>query len=529
MIRLMKTKVVFVTVCLLLSSISLAQQKPSEQLGKVSFPTSCDAKVQAQFDRAVAMLHSFWFQQGEKAFRDVLERDPGCAIATWGIASILIGNTFAGAATAEDAQKAREAIQRGRLTGAKTERERFYIEAIAEYYDRFNDRPHGSRMKSLADAFEVVAKRFPKDDEAQIFYAIYLTATQSPTDKTFSDTLKAAEILEIQFKKHPDHPGVAHYLIHSYDYPPIAEKGLIAARRYADIAPSAPHALHMPSHIFTRVGAWEASVATNRRSAEVSRAEKEPGGGLHATDYMVYAYMQLARDNDANQALQDARRVANINPNNPTTAYALAAMPARIAIERGMWKEAAQLEPRSSKVPHTDAMTQFARAVGAARSGDAAAAEKSVQELARIVDGLKTAKNDYWATEVEVQRLSAAAWIAYAKGNPDEALTLMRSAADLEDKSEKHAVTPGRLVPARELLGEMLLEMKRPADALKEFEASEKHDPNRFRGIYGAARAAAESGDAAKAKRYFARLVELAGKGDPRPEIEQAKAFLAKN
>ena len=322
---------------------------------------------------------------------------------------------------------------------------------------------------------------------------------------------------------------MAHYLIHSYDYPPIAEKGLIAARRYADIAPSAAHALHMPSHIFTRVGAWEASVATNRRSAEVSRAEKEPGGGLHATDYMVYAYMQLARDNDANQALQDARRVANINPNNPTTAYALAAMPAPIAIERGMWKEAAQLEPRSSKVPHTDAMTQFARAVGAARSGDAAAAEKSVQELARIVDGLKTAKNDYWATEVEVQRLSAAAWIAYAKGNPDEALTLMRSAADLEDKSEKHAVTPGRLVPARELLGEMLLEMKRPADALKEFEASEKHDPNRFRGIYGAARAAAESGDAAKAKRYFARLVELAGKGDPRPEIEQAKAFLAKN
>ena len=526
----LNAKLVTATISLLLlSNLSLAQQKPHEQLGTVSFPTSCDRKVQPQFDRAVAMLHSFWFQQGEKAFREILESDPSCAIANWGIAAILIGNTFAGNASAQDAQKAREAIQRGRLTGAKTERERYYIEAIAEYYDRFGDRPHGARMKSLADAFEAVAKKFPKDDEAQIFYALYLTATQSPTDKTFADTLKAAQILEPQFKKHPHHPGVAHYLIHSYDYPPIAEKGLDAARRYAEIAPSAPHALHMPSHIFTRVGAWEASAATNRRSVEVSRAEKEPNGGLHATDYMVYAYLQLARDNDAGQAVQDARRVANINPNNPGAAYALVALPARIALERGMWKEAAQLEPRSSKVLQADAVTHFARALGAARSGDTAAAEKGVQELARIVDGLKSAKNDYWATEVEVQRMSAAAWTVYAKGNRDEAATLMRSTADLEDKSEKREGPPARLVPARELLGEMLLEMKRSAEALKEFEASEKHDPNRFRGIYGAAQAAAESGDNAKAKRYFARLVELAGKGDPRLEIDNAKAFLAKN
>jgi tetratricopeptide (TPR) repeat protein len=515
---------------LLLANLAQAQQKPPEQLGKVSFPTSCDPKVQPQFDRAVAMLHSFWFQQGEKAFREILESDPSCAVANWGIAAILIGNTFGGNdATAQAAQKAKEAIQRGRLTGAKTERERFYIEAIAEYYDRFGDRPHSARMKSLADAFEVVAKRFPEDDEAQIFYAIYLTATQSPTDKTFADTLKAAQILEPQFKKHPNHPGVAHYLIHSYDYPPIAEKGLNAAKRYAEIAPSAPHALHMPSHIFTRVGAWEASAATNRRSVEVSRAEKEPNGGLHATDYMVYAYMQLARDNDASQALQAARLAENINPNNPGAAYALVAMPARIAIERGMWKEAAQLEPRSSKVLQADAVTHFARALGAARSGDTAAAEKGVQELARIVDELKTAKNDYWATEVEVQRMSAAAWTIYAKGNRDEALTLMRSTADLEDKKEKREGPPARLVPARELLGEMLLEMKRPAEALKEFEASEKHVPNRFRGLYGAGQAAAQSGDNAKAKRYFTRLVELAAKGDSRAEIEQAKAYLAKN
>jgi len=516
-------------ILLLVSNISSAQQKPPEQLGKVSFPTSCDRKVQAQFDRAVAMLHSFWFQQGEKAFREIPERDPSCAIANWGIASILIGNTFGGNATAQDAQKAREAIQRGRLIGAKTERERFYIEAIAEYYDRFGDRPHSARMKSLADAFEVVAKRFPKDDEAQIFYALYLTATQSPTDKSFADTLKAAQILEPQFKKHPDHPGVAHYLIHSYDYPPIADKGLNAAKRYAEIAPSAPHALHMPSHIFTRVGAWQASVATNQRSAEASQAEKEPGGGLHAMDYMVYAYLQLARDKDAGLVLQESRRITNVIPTNQGSAYALAAIPARIALERGMWKDAAQLEPRASKFPYIDAMTYFARALGAARSGDAETAESGVQELVRIVNGLKAAKNDYWVTEVEVQRLGASAWTGYAKGNRDAALTLMRSAADTEDSSEKSAVTPGRVVPARELLGEMLLEMKRPAEALKEFETFEMHDPNRFRGLYGAAQAAAQSGDVAKAKRYFARLVELAGKGDPRPEIEQAKAYLAKN
>ena len=474
------------------------------------------------------MLHSFWFQQGEKAFREVLEHDPSCAIANWGIAAILIGNTFGVGPTPEEAQKAKEAIQRGRLIGAKTERERFYIEAIAEYYDRFSDRPHGARMKSLADAFEVVATRFPKDDEAQIFYAIYLTATQSPNDKTFTDTLKAAQILEPQFKKHPDHPGVAHYLIHAYDYPPIAEKGLNAAKRYAEIAPSAPHALHMPSHIFTRVGAWQDSVATNQRSVQVSKATNEPGGGLHAMDYMVYAYMQLARDREASLIVEEAQRVTALGSGQGGP-YAFAAIPARYAIERGAWKDAMQLHPRASRFPQTEAMTYFARALGAARSGDPVAAEKDVGELARIVAALKAAKDDYWATEVEVQRSGAAAWIAHAKSNQEEALTLMRSAADMEDKSEKSAVTPGRIVPARELLGEMLLEMNRPADALQAFETSEKHDPNRFRGIYGAAKAAMLAGDQAKAKSYYERLVVLAQNADTeRPELIEAKAFLAK-
>jgi len=525
--RAMKTVKLFVTLVILAlfnAVVVLAQEKAPEKLGKVSFPTSCDPKVQARFERAVALLHSFSWQEGEKAFREVLEADPNCSIATWGIASILIGNTFGVGPTPEEAQKAKEAIARGRAIGPKTERERFYIEAVAEYYDQFNQRSHGARMKSLANAFEIVAKRFSDDDEAQIFYAIYLTATQSPTDKNFVAALKAAQILEAQFVKHPDHPGVAHYLIHSYDYPPIAEKGLTAAKRYAEIAPSASHALHMPSHIFTRVGAWEESVATNRRSASIAKTDDR----WHAMDYMVYAYMQLARDREARLVAEEASRVAGPFATRATP-YALAAIPARYAVERGAWKEAMQLQPRPSRFPYTEAMTYFARALGAARSGDPATADKDVQELARIVGTLKAAKDDYWATEVEVQRLGTAAWIAYAKGSREEALTLMRSAANLEDESEKSAVTPGRIIPARELLGEMLLEMKRPAEALQAFETSEKHDPNRFRGVHGAAKAAALAGDQAKAKSYYEKMLALAKNADTeRPELTEAKSFLAK-
>jgi tetratricopeptide (TPR) repeat protein len=527
----MKTVKLFVTLAVLtlLCAVAVpAQEKVPEKLGKVVFPTSCDAKVQPRFERAVALLHSFSWQEGEKAFREVLEDDPNCAIATWGIASILIGNTFGVGPTPEEAQKAKEAIARGRAIGPKTERERFYIEAVAEYYDRFSDRSHGARMKLLANAFEIVAKRFSDDDEAQIFYAIYLTATQEPTDKTYAAALKAAQILEVQFVKHPEHPGVAHYLIHSYDYPPIADKGLKAAKRYAEIAPSAPHALHMPSHIFTRVGAWEDSVATNRRSAAASKAAKEPGSGLHAMDYMVYAYMQLARDKEASLVVEEAQRVTALGSAQGGP-YAFAAIPARFTIERGMWKDAMRLQPRASQFPYTESMTYFARALGAARSGDPVAAEKDVGELARIVAKLKEAKNDYWVTEVEVQRLGAAAWTAYGQGNREEALRLMRSAADMEDKSEKSAVTPGRIIPARELLGEMLLEMKQPAEALQAFETSEKHDPNRFRGLYGAGKAAAFAGDHAKARSYYEKLLVLVQNADTeRPELKEAKAFLAK-
>jgi tetratricopeptide (TPR) repeat protein len=472
------------------------------------------------------MLHSFWYSAGEKMFRDVLAQDPSCAIATWGIAALLMSNPLAGlGSSTKGAAQAQAAIEQGRKIGAKTQRERDYIEAVAAYYEDWTNRFEPDRQRSRAKAYEALGTRYPDDDEAQIFYALYLAGTQSQAEQTFATYLKAASILEKQFVKYPDHPGVAHYLIHSYDAPPIAQKGLPAARRYASLAPAAPHALHMPSHIFTRVGAWADSAATNQRSAETAKKDNDPDGQMHAMDYMVYAYLQLARDNDARRAMEEAAQMSGFS--QQAGPYAFAAIPARFAIERGDWREAMKLQPRASKFPFTDALTHYARALGAARSGDAASAEKEVQQLASLRDALKAAKNTYWATEVEINRLGAAAWTALAQRKNDEALSLMRTAADTEDKSEKHIVTPGRIVPARELLGEMLIELKRPADALKEFEASAQREPNRFRGLAGAAQAAAQSGDSIKAKQYYTRLIELVGKGGPRPELEQAKTFLA--
>jgi tetratricopeptide (TPR) repeat protein len=516
---------------LVLSVPALGQAHANEHLGRVDFPNSCAPAVQESFQRAVAMLHSFRYAETERAFRDVLARDPSCAIATWGIAAILMSNPLAGVGPSPaGAERAQAAIAQGRQIGARTQRERDYIEAVAAYYEDWANRPERTRQLNRARAFEALAVRYPDDDEAQIFSALYLAATQSLADQTYATYLRAAALLERQFAKHPDHPGVAHYLIHSYDVPPIASKGLAAARRYTSIAPAAPHALHMPSHIFTRVGAWTESAATNERSAAAAQQDQDVDQQLHAMDYMVYAYLQLARDDDARRVVDQGATVAGpATPLSVAGAYSRAAMPARYAIERGEWKRAMMLEPEPSQFPFTVALTHFARALGAARSGDTASAEKNIQELVRLRDALEAAQNEYWATEVEVSRLGAAAWTALAQRRRDEALSLMRRAADTEDASEKHIVTPGRLLPAREMLGEMLLELGRPADALREFETSHAREPERFRGLYGAARAAAQSGDTAKAKRYFGRLLENAGRGTARPELAQARAFLATN
>jgi tetratricopeptide (TPR) repeat protein len=519
-----------VALLLCLPSVGPGQSQSPDQLGKVDFANSCSGAVQETLQRGVAMLHSFWFIEGEKTFRAVLAQDPACAIATWGIAAVLMSNPLAGDGPSPQwAQRAQAAIDEGRRSGAQTQRERDYIDAVAAYYQDWANRPERARQHSRAKAFEGLAARYPDDAEAQIFHALYLASTQSLDDQTYEAYLKAAEILEQQFVRHPAHPGVAHYLIHCYDAPPIAQKGLAAARRYAGIAPGVPHALHMPSHIFTRVGAWAESAATNERSAVAAQRDNDPDDELHAMDYMVYAYLQLARDSDARRVVQDAALVPGAYPMRSMNPYPIAAIPARYALERADWRQAMMLQPPASKFLNAEALTHFARALGAARSGDPDAAMRDVQQLGVLRDAIKRAKNDYWATEVEVSRLGAAAWTAWAQGKPEEALSLMRSAADSEDKSEKHIVTPGRIVPARELLGELLLELQQPAEALREFETSQRREPERFRGIYGAAQAAAQSGDLAQAKRYFARLVEMAGQGDGRPELAQARAFLAAN
>jgi hypothetical protein len=499
----------------------------SQKLGTVAFANSCAPEAEESFQRGVALLHSFSFTAGEKAFREALDRDPACAIATWGIATILIGNTFALGTSPENAERAIAAIERGRAIGAKTQRERDYIEAIAAFYDRFLERQQAARMRSLADAFETLAARYKDDDETQIFSALYLTATQPLSDKTYARALKAAAILDAQFAKHPDHPGVAHYLIHAYDFSPIAQKGLPAAFCYADIAPDASHALHMPSHIFTRVGFWKESVDTNVRSSAAAKAENNQGEALHAMDYMIYADLQLARDADALAVANDS---VTLTGSSPAALYARAAIPARYAVERDRWEEAAALaDPAPSKLPYTEAMTLFARAVGAARTGKPQAAEKDGARLAAIAETLKAAHNDYWANEVEVQRRGAAAWIAFASGKRDEALGLMRSAADLEDASEKSAISPGRILPAHELLGDMLFESGRFDDALAAYEATLVNDPKRFRSFYGAAQAAAAASNGDKARYYFGRLVDLADAGSDRPALAKARGYLAAN
>jgi hypothetical protein len=498
-----------------------------QRLGTVAFANSCRPEAQESFERGVALLHSFSFAAGEQAFRDALDRDPACAIATWGIATIRIGNTFSLGPSPENARRALAAIERGRAIGAKTQRERDYIEAISAFYDRFAERPQRARIVALSDAFEALAQRYGGDDEAQIFSALYLTSSQPLTDKTYARALKAAAILDAQFAKHPDHPGVAHYLIHAYDFPPIAQKGLPAAFCYADIAPGAAHALHMPSHIFTRVGLWRESVETNMRSAAAAKAEDSQGQALHAMDYMVYADLQLARDADALAVVKDS---LGLSGPDIASIYARAAIPARYAVERDRWQEAAALaDPAASKFPYTEAMTLFARAIGAARSGDAAAAEKDVVRLAAIAAALKAANNDYWATEVESQRLGAAAWIAFAGGKRQEALGLMGSAADMEDASEKSGISPGRILPARELLGDMLLESGRADEALTTYEATLVNDPKRLRSFYGAGRTAAADGNKDKARYYFGRMVDMADAGSNRAALVEARAYLAAN
>jgi len=499
------------------------------KLGTVHFATSCNAEAQKAFDKAMLFQHSFWYRASQKTFEDALRKDPECGIAYWGIALSLLWNPH-GVPPAKNLADGSAAIAKGRSVGSKTQRERDYLEALAAMYADYEKVDHRTRLLAYAKAMEALAQRYPDDDEAQIHYALSLNTSASPSDKTYANQLKGGALLEPIFKRQPDHPGIAHYIIHLHDYPPIANKGLDAARRYAKIAPAAAHAQHMPSHIFTRLGLWDDSIASNTESARVAKEDGEAADELHAMDYLVYANLQLGQDAKAKAVIDTMFAVKDVPRNYISGTYALAASPARYAIERGAWKEAAALEPPAGAQAYVLAITYWARALGAARTGDLASARADIDKLVELRDKLAAAKDAYWSEQVEIQRQVATAWLIYGQGDYAKALEAMSAAADAEDRSEKHPVTPGAPKPARELYGVMLLERDKPAEALAAFEATMKKEPNRLGTYSGAAEAAVKADDKAKAKQYYAKVIAIAdGADDTRVEIAQARNWLVQN
>ncbi len=508
-----------------------------EKLGTVTFPNSCNAAAQAPFNRGIALLHSFEFGRAIDSMETALKADPSCGVAAWAIALSRWSNPFAaGIRTPTQIRQGLDAVERARAAGTKTPRERGFVDAVAHLYVDADAGTQRARVLAYRDAMADLSARDPQDIEAAIFYALALTASEEPTDKTYASRLKAGAILEQLFARQPQHPGLAHYIIHSYDVPALADKALEAAKRYATIAPSAPHALHMPSHTFTRVGYWQQSIDANIASAVAARRDRSTAEELHAYDYQAYAYLQSAQDRAAKRLLDDLPSVATrfdpdaIGGAAPGSAgvFALAAIPARYALERRAWTEAASLEPKPSRFPYAEAMIYFARALGAAHAKDLSTARSAVDRLQQIRERLAQAGEAYWAEQVEIQRRGATAWLAFAEGRADEAVTEMRTAAAREDATDKSAVTPGPLAPARELLGDLLLELKRPAEALVEYETTLKKEPNRFRALYGAAQAASSAGNSAAARRYYRELVNICGKADTpaRKELTQARQFL---
>ena len=506
-----------------------AEDGTDEQFGKVHFQTSCNEVAQRRFDRGMRYQHSFWYRPAKEIFEETLQADPECAIAYWGIALSLLYNPHF-PAPKENLTEGLAALQKAKALGAKSERERDYIDALLAFYSGDEKTTFGQRAQAYLKATEAVAARYPDDDEAQIAYAITLNVTASPNDKTYANQLKGAAILEPIFKRQPRHPGVAHYLIHLYDYPATAQKGLDAANRYAKIAPAAPHAQHMPSHIYTRVGYWKESIESNAASVNAAKAEKSVGNYLHAQDYMVYAHLQLAQDKAARAVMDEMAKETDFKATVAAADYALAASPARYAIERGDWDAASQLAVRPSGLNFAMAISHFARALGAARSGKPEAAKADIQKLAELRDKLREAKDNYWSEIVDIQRQVAAAWLLHAEGKYDEALKAMSAAADAEDKTEKHVITPGPLAPARELYGHMLLGRGMAKEALAAFEATKAKEPNRFQAYAGAARAAEKLGDKAAARQNYQQLVALTANADAeRQEVAAAKKYLASN
>jgi tetratricopeptide (TPR) repeat protein len=506
-----------------LSSSALAQQ--DQKLGKLSFPTSCDPKVQAEFERGVAMIHSYWFVIARRTFEGILQQDPGCAMAHWGVAMDMLGNTLGAPPTRDNANAAWAELEKARAIGAKTERERDWIAALSAYYRDHDKVPVNTRLAAYKTAMERLAQRYPDDFEAQVFYALTLQAAASHSDTTYADQLKSAAILEKLYDRNPAHPGVTHFIIHAYDFPSIAEKGVAAARRYGGIAPAVPHARHMPSHIYSMVGLWEESIVSNASAMEI-----QPDY-YHAADFAVYAHLQLGQDAKARALTEKSLATADRGdrPINFVNFTAKNAMPARYVLERADWGGAAALPLKPSGFPQADSLTHFARGLGMARSGNLAGAKAEIEAIKVLRAALEKASQSYWADRSEEQMLAISAWVALKEGASDRALKLMRAAADGEDGSVKHVAMENRLYPFRELLAELLLEMGQSAAALREFETALKATPNRYRTFLGIARAANAAGDRQKASEYYGKLVTLTANADTqRPEIQEARTFIAR-
>jgi hypothetical protein len=506
----------------------------------VEFRVSCNAEAQKEFSRATALLHSFGYEEARLGYQNAAKADPSCAMAWWGVARTWYHPIWA-PPTPDELKQGAAALQRAQSMDAKTTRERDYIEALAVFYKDADTVDHITRAKTYEQALGRISQQYPDDDEAAIFHALQLVAVGylDPTDKTHAWQKKGAEILNRLLPRHADHPGVAHYIIHSVDYPTLAELGLKAARAYGKIAPDSPHALHMPSHIFTRLGLWDDSIESNiasERSA-IAQAQRLHGGGgsfdqLHALDYLMYAYLQEAKDARARAVLARIAAITQLDENQFAAAYAFAAAPARWALERRDWKAAAALEVGPawfpwSKFRNTEALVHYAKAIGAARSGDVAAAKRSAGEIASIRARLPATKDYDWAGSIAAEWGAATALIAMAEGNKAEGLNLLRTAADHEDTIDKHPVTPGALLPIREMLADALLENGSAREALREYETVLKGAPRRFRSLAGAAQSAERAGDASKARAYATQLVDMCKEAEAsRPELDWARRYL---
>jgi tetratricopeptide (TPR) repeat protein len=506
-----------------------------QQFGIVNMETSCDKRSLADFRLAVSLLHSFEYDEAEKAFAKVIDQSPGCAMAYWGIA---MSNFHAlwSPPTLPELQKGGKAIAIAHSIPDKTPREEAYINAIGAFYTDWETVSHKERCQRYEKAMEELHAAYPDDKEATAFYALSLVAAADPADQTYRNQLKAGQLLNALYPGQPEHPGIVHYIIHTYDYPEIAQNALNAARKYAGIAPSSAHALHMPSHIFTRLGLWdecirsnEASVASAQCYAKKSKIGEHWDEELHGLDYLMYAYLQKGDNAKAGKELQYLNTIREVKPTNFKVAYSFAAIPSRVVLENKDWKAAAQLQSNPlinwKEYPWQDAMTHFARLLGATHMNDPLSAKKELQALKTIKDTLLAQKDNYKAQKTTVEILTGEAWIAFQSGRNDSALAAMQQAADLEDKTEKHPVSPGEVLPARELLGDLLMSLHRYAEALSAYNASLKKNPARFNSLYGAAMAASKNNEPEKAA-VFARQLLSQCPDSKRPEIAEMRKLL---